>query len=63
MDVSIIKEMPKGRIPVKTFIKSEEEMKDVLELMYEEISTVKKPKNTNVLERRGQFDKFTNGKQ
>ena len=37
MDVSIIKEMPKGRIPVKTFIKKEEEMKDVLELMYEEL--------------------------
>lgn len=37
MDVSIIKEMPKGRIPVKTYIKKEEEMKDVLELMYEEL--------------------------
>ncbi|MBQ7136479.1 MAG: ATP-dependent DNA helicase RecG [Bacilli bacterium] len=37
MDVSIIKEMPKGRIPVKTFIKKENEMKDVLELMYEEL--------------------------
>jgi ATP-dependent DNA helicase RecG len=37
MDVSIIKEMPKGRIPVKTFVKKEEEMKDVLELMYEEL--------------------------
>jgi len=37
MDVSIIKEMPKGRIPVKTFIKKETEMKDVLELMYEEL--------------------------
>jgi len=37
MDVSIIKEMPKGRIPVKTFIKKEDEMKDVLELIYEEL--------------------------
>lgn len=37
MDVSIIKEMPKGRIPVKTYIKKEEEMKDVLGLMYEEL--------------------------
>lgn len=37
MDVSIIKEMPKGRIPVKTFIKKEDEIKDVLELMYEEL--------------------------
>ena len=37
MDVSIIKEMPKGRIPVKTFIKKESDMKDVLELMYEEL--------------------------
>ena len=37
MDVSIIKEMPKGRIPVKTYVKSEKEMKDVLELMYEEL--------------------------
>lgn len=37
MDVSIIKEMPKGRIPVKTYVKSEQEIKDVLELMYEEL--------------------------
>lgn len=37
MDVSIIKEMPKGRIPVKTYVKKEDEMKDVLELMYEEL--------------------------
>ena len=37
MDVSIIKEMPKGRIPVKTYVKSEKEIKDVLELMYEEL--------------------------
>jgi len=37
MDVSIIREMPKGRIPVKTYVKGEKEMKDVLELMYEEL--------------------------
>ena len=37
MDISIIKEMPKGRIPVKTLIKSDEEIQDVLELMYEEL--------------------------
>lgn len=37
MDVSIIKEMPKGRIPVKTYVKSESEMKEVLEMMYEEL--------------------------
>ena len=37
MDVSIIKEMPKGRIPVKTYVKKESEMKEVLELMYSEL--------------------------
>lgn len=37
MDVSIIKEMPKGRIPVKTYVKKNTEIKDVLELMYEEL--------------------------
>ena len=37
MDVSIIKEMPKGRIPVKTYVKSDEEIKDVLELMFNEL--------------------------
>ena len=37
MDISIIKEMPKGRIPVKTMIKSDEEIQDVLELMYDEL--------------------------
>ena len=37
MDVSIIKEMPKGRIPVKTYVKKDTEIKDVLELMYEEL--------------------------
>ncbi len=37
MDISIIKEMPKGRIPVKTYIKKETDMKEVLELMYDEL--------------------------
>ena len=37
MDVSIIKEMPKGRIPIKTYVKSDTEIKDVLEMMYEEL--------------------------
>ena len=37
MDVSIIKEMPKGRIPVKTYVRTEDEMKDVLSMMYEEL--------------------------
>lgn len=37
MDVSIIKEMPKGRIPVKTYVKKDTEIKEVLELMYEEL--------------------------
>ena len=37
MDVSTIKEMPKGRIPVKTIVKKDEEISSVLELMYEEL--------------------------
>lgn len=37
MDISIIKEMPKGRIPVKTYVKSDKEIKEVLELTYEEL--------------------------
>ena len=37
MDISIIKEMPKGRIPVKTYVKSDQEIKEVLELIYEEL--------------------------
>ena len=37
MDVSTIKEMPKGRIPVKTIVKKNDEITDVLELMYEEL--------------------------
>lgn len=37
MDISIIKEMPKGRVPVKTYVKTEQEMKEILELIYEEL--------------------------
>ncbi len=37
MDVSIIKEMPKGRKPVKTYVKKNKDMKEVLEMMYEEL--------------------------
>ena len=37
MDVSIIKEMPKGRKPVKTYVKNDTEIKDVLEAMYSEL--------------------------
>ncbi len=36
-DVSSIKTMPKGRIPVKTYIKKKEQLKSVLEKVYEEI--------------------------
>ena len=37
MDVSIIKERPKGRKPIKTFVKTNAEMKEVLDLMYKEL--------------------------
>ena len=37
MDVSIIKERPVGRKPIKTIVKNTAEIKDVLELMYEEL--------------------------
>ena len=37
MDVSEIKEMPKGRIPVKTLVYSDDDIKEVLELMYQEL--------------------------
>ena len=37
MDISIIKEMPKGRIPVKTFVKSDDQITDVLNMMYDEL--------------------------
>lgn len=38
MDVSIIKEMPKGRLPVKTKVFNNSEMKEVYKLMEEELS-------------------------
>ena len=37
MDISIIKEMPKGREKVDTYIKKDSEINDVLEIMYEEL--------------------------
>ena len=37
MDISIIKEMPKGREKVETVVKSDKEIEDVLERMYAEL--------------------------
>ncbi len=37
MDISMIKELPKGRKEVKTFVKTEKEMKEILHLMYDEL--------------------------
>ena len=37
MDVSVIKELPKGRQEVETILKNTSEIKDVLELMYKEL--------------------------
>ena len=37
MDISSIKTMPNGRLPVKTILKSDEDIKEVLTLMYKEI--------------------------
>ena len=37
MDISSIKTMPNGRLPVKTILKSDKDIKEVLALMYEEI--------------------------
>ena len=37
MDISMIKEMPKGRKEVKTVVKTEKEMKEILHLMYDEL--------------------------
>ena len=37
MDVSSIKTMPRGRIEVKTLLKKDSEIKEVLELMYKEL--------------------------
>ncbi len=38
MDVSIIKEMPKGRKPIKTYVKDTKQMKEVYTMMNEELS-------------------------
>ncbi len=37
MDTSVIKEKPKGRKKIKTFVKKKDEIKDVLEMMLEEL--------------------------
>ena len=37
MDISSIKTMPNGRLPVKTILKSDKDIKEVLSLMYEQI--------------------------
>lgn len=37
MDVSIIKQMPKGRKPVKTYVKSDKDIKDALSMMLDEL--------------------------
>lgn len=37
MDVTIIKERPKGRKPIATYVKTNDEIKDVLTMMYEEL--------------------------
>lgn len=37
MDVTIIKERPKGRKPIATVVKTNDEIKDVLSMMYEEL--------------------------
>ena len=37
MDISIIESLPKGRKPIKTYLKKNSEIKDVLEQMYNEL--------------------------
>jgi len=37
MDLSIIKEMPKGREKVETIVKKDEEIEDILNIMYQEL--------------------------
>ena len=37
MDMSIIKERPKGRKPIKTYVKNNDEIKDVLQMMLDEL--------------------------
>ncbi len=39
MDMSIIKERPKGRKPIKTYVKSNDEIKDVLQMMLDELNS------------------------
>ncbi|MBQ3435415.1 MAG: ATP-dependent DNA helicase RecG [Bacilli bacterium] len=39
MDMSIIKEKPKGRKKIKTYVKSNDEIKDVLQMMYDELES------------------------
>ncbi len=37
MDISVIEELPSGRKPIKTYLKSNKEIKDVLYMMHEEL--------------------------
>lgn len=37
MDISVIKELPAGRKPIKTYIKKNDEIKDVLEMILQEL--------------------------
>ena len=37
MDISIIESLPKGRKPIKTYLKGNDEIKDVLHMMYEQL--------------------------
>lgn len=37
MDISTISTLPKGRIPIKTYLKTNDETKDVLRMMYDEL--------------------------
>ncbi len=39
MDISTIKTLPSGRIPIKTYLKKNDEIKDVLYMMYEELKS------------------------
>ena len=39
MDISIIKEMPKGRKPVKTYVKTNKEIPEVLKMIHEELKS------------------------
>ena len=37
MDISVIEKLPKGRKPIKTYLKKTSEVKDVLHMMYDEL--------------------------